>query len=114
MISKEVLSEVLGLDVLAVAGEVNGELKYWFDESCGNKVSRESKINIYELAHLCKEWAIKYKCTLTSGMRWHDKTYDCLVHHCFDTEENTYFESKKSEYVAVCKACNWIFKRIKG
>ena len=57
MISKELLSEVLSLNVLAILKTLNGEVYYLFDESCGNLVSRETKINIYELAHKCKEWA---------------------------------------------------------
>ena len=52
MISKELRSEVVGL-CCGVKSIRNSEVAYWFN--CIGEV-RESSINIYELAYLCKEW----------------------------------------------------------
>lgn len=52
MISKELLSEVLKLNITYIE-RYNNSIVY--------KVSvydREEEVNIYELAHKCKEWAI--------------------------------------------------------
>jgi len=110
MISKEVLSEVLALDVLAVVGEVNGELKYWFDESCGNKVSRESKINIYELAHLCKDFIIDkgYIPTITT---FSNKTVGALIKSIKDNTKEEWF-SDSNEPEVVFKATEYIYNSI--
>ena len=55
MISKELLSEVLKLNITYI-------------ERCNNSIiykisvyDREEEVNIYELAHKCKEWALDKK-----------------------------------------------------
>ena len=54
MISKELLSAVLGLHC-GIKSIKNSEVIYWFD--CIGEI-REHSINIYELAHKnLKEWA---------------------------------------------------------
>lgn len=56
MISKELLSEVLEKDAYPYDYAQNGRvLRYAFFES----INRKRYINIYELAHKCKEWASK-------------------------------------------------------
>ena len=54
MISKELLSVVLGLHC-GIKSIKNSEVIYWFD--CIGEI-REHSINIYELSHKCKEWAL--------------------------------------------------------
>lgn len=54
MISKELLSVVLGLHC-GIKSIKNSEAIYWFD--CIGEI-REHSINIYELSHKCKEWAL--------------------------------------------------------
>ena len=75
MISKELLSEVLGVKVLSLYTHASAEhIGYCFDESCGNDISRQMEINIYELAHKCKEWAYNLNMPLMSGY-YNDKKY---------------------------------------
>ena len=52
MISKELLSEVLGINITH-ASMCKGDNDLFFVEEKGGRY-----INIYELAHKCKEWAI--------------------------------------------------------
>jgi len=103
MISKELLSEILDLDVLAICGEQGGELKYWFDESCGNQISRESKINVDTLARLCKEWC--YDIGVANLTSWigdntkHAMFYDGFDEHSFEAD---------TEAEAIFKATQWV------
>ena len=59
MISKELLSEVLGHDDICNERIIQNKLLYM----CKNDgmIDYEYEYNIYELAHKCKEWAYKQK-----------------------------------------------------
>ena len=105
MISKELLSEVVGL-CCSVKSIRNSEVVYWFN--CIGEV-RESSINIYELMHMCKEWARDNEFFLRSfydyegafcyisAPEWVDKIDIPKTGFCSDTELD-----------AVFKACEWI------
>ena len=111
MISKEILSEVLDLDVIAMSGEVNNELKHYLDESCGKKVPRERKINIYELTHLCKDFIIDkgYIPTVTT---FSNKTVGILIKNINDRTKEEWFSSS-NEPETVFKATKYIYNVIK-
>ena len=112
MISKKLLSEVLGLNVLAFEKELNCEVYYLFDESCGNLISREAKINIYELANLCKEWiankyprfSIKWDIGYVKGTNEVVKVW--LYDKCIG--------QNRQEHKAIFQACEWILNELKG
>lgn len=64
IISKELLSEVLELDIIQL--NIDEEVSYTFfvgvkPDNNGNpyEVYEDNYINIHELAHKCKEWAIE-------------------------------------------------------
>ena len=111
IISKELLSEVLGINVMSEIREddlcEDNILIYWdFFEKRGNE---GRNINIYELAHKCKEWAYRYGCEIASYKIQDSSEYRCLIGH------NTInFNSKKSGYYAdtepgaIFKACQWV------
>lgn len=105
MISKELLSEVVGL-CCGVKSIRNLEVVYWFN--CIGEV-RESSINIYELAHKCKEWAIKY-----SGWTLQSYTNErgsgiCRIKVGDGQEINKLIASSEPE--AIFKACEWILTK---
>ena len=108
MISKELLSEVLKKEVVKIKGIENNTLIYgckvhdgWYDE-----------INIYELAHKCKEWAIKIDYKIESHIHLINKKFICVASFC--TKDNTTkFFQEHTEPEAIFKACEWIMERTK-
>lgn len=120
MISKELLSEIL--DKKAVVDDIsNIELKEntitfiedYCDEDEGSGFYRSHTINIYELAHKCKEWALskghyisliideddKTKCRYVLNLSWNDE-YEVdfvIASEPYDTEPEAIF--KACEYI---------------
>lgn len=82
-----------------------------------HKQARSDKVNIYELAHKCKEWANSYNAVIISWCRgcpiehkdelFHSEVYFA---HNYDENIDSTFElfSAESELEAVFKACQWI------
>ena len=108
--SKELLSEVLGIDVNEVKGiEANTPIcgcvhsDGWYDE-----------INIYELAHKCKEWAkLKHFIDIDSHSgcaRWGAEA----VSH--NGKPSVFYEQVfigRTEPEAIFKACEYIMEQTK-
>ena len=108
MISKELLSEVLGL-CCGVKSIRNSEVVYWFN--CIGEV-RESSINIYELAHKCKEWALNYMvdkeiqstgCIISSWTHTGDKGHARIL-----IIDEKFIANTEPE--AIFKACQYIME----
>ena len=113
MISKELLSAVLGLHC-GIKSIKNSEVIYWFD--CIGEI-REHSINIYELAHKCKEWAVNLspnKHALSSYPRWGDirnyKKTNGSYYICQHLVSGAQFEAE-TEPEAIFKACQWILDK---
>lgn len=108
MISKELLSEVLNKNILSYEFDMYGNIDYKVINDYG------SNINIYELAHKCKEWALEKNLTLFSGninnqdnnyeSEW---SYDCQIFSHKEGIELFYIKSL-TEPDAIFKACQWI------
>jgi len=112
-ISKELLSEVLGYEVLSFR-EAGDFIMY---ETSFSKAG----INIYELAHKCKEWAFLEGFTVESKLDFFFPEYNngCIA-RCYvsnkeegvilreqsNTEPEVIF--KATSYILDCKACQWI------
>ena len=103
--SKELLSEVLGIYVNEVKGiEANIPIcgcvhsDGWYDE-----------INIYELAHKCKEWALSKNFILHSGSTYKPERYRCDIYVGNSAIEDENFISD-TEPEAIFKACEWIME----
>ena len=107
MISKELLSEVLKESVLSIRPYIEDDI---IDENitiyeCGKNTY--GIIDIYELAHKCKQWALEHDCELLSCIRSKDRAicdiysdkYNCKFTHYADTEPE-----------AIFKACKWIME----
>jgi hypothetical protein len=105
MISKELLSEVLN----------DGKYipNFWEEEKeiivLGNNqyYCEEQKINIYELAHKCKEWASSYGFSCMSRPRF-SSGWLCELMSDYGVEDEQ-FEAK-TEPEAIFQACQWILE----
>ena len=64
-------------------------------------------INIYELAHKCKEWAYKHKYDLLSAFYQDCSVIDLRTHNEVYLT-TTMPETEFKEYVDIFKACQWI------
>ena len=107
--SKELLSEVFGFKVISVHN-VNAENDIHFNgghkEKYPYSLIEPTTINIYELAHKCKEWAKKKEYWAISG---YDEGYFCMLH---DMPDNRFFNAS-TEIEAIFKACEWIVENVK-
>lgn len=107
IISRELLGEVLGCDVLDVdCGVLGSELFY--NHSIGGEC-----INIHELVHKCKEWIIKQKEVLLYEIRFLPVTKEIeveLVIHGSSDDFCVDFSSS-NETDSIFKACQWILEK---
>ena len=105
MISKELLNEVLGYKASYI--QIVGT-KLCF--SC--HIKGGSNINIYELAHKCKEWAFSYKFDFEIIRIKNVKNYGKIfvrVHTIHTNQCNgKEFYPFDREPEAIFKACQWI------
>ena len=108
MISKELLSIIMGIEILSCKPvRQTNIVRYKFD-AIGE--TRDSSINSYELSYLCKKWA-------------YSKNY--IIDSCYvnpRSEIHVYWMSKlnkrttftaDTEPEAVFKSCEYIFKLLK-
>lgn len=117
LISKELLSEVLGHKIWKILNCNIGTLRYCIYPNKRDEPSEYTfPINIHELAYKCKEWALNKGYRLLSGFdekeyeNSPDIEYSCIVNHIYceggcrsDNNFNSY-----SEPEAIFKACQWI------
>lgn len=105
MISRKLLSKVLGYDseFVKLRGSVL-DYKYTFQ----NK-SIKSSINIYELAHKCKEWACENECEVESFIDTFDKTAIARANFIHRFDDSKCFHAD-SEPEVIFKACQWILE----
>ena len=109
MISKELLSEVLGHDDICNERIIQNKLLYM----CKNDgmIDYEYEYNIYELAHKCKEWASTKGYILFSKTRLSSSLascyFDVMGFHDYEDDFKNDFRAE-SEQQAVFDACQWI------
>jgi len=114
MISKELLSEVLGYKVFKVKDLKDNRNNISFDHETQIKdglVSKYNFINIHEIDQKCKEWAIKKGYTVVesplmiriSDVSCMNKIWEYSIE---EQKESIYF---KPEYTF--KACQWILEQ---
>lgn len=111
--SKELLSEVLGYEVTKVSLDDTQSTPY-VNIYINNKVLIYDEINIYELAHKCKEWAkSKHFIDIDSHpgcARWGEKA----VSH--NGKPSVFYEQVfigRTEPEAIFKACEYIMEQTK-
>ena len=108
MISKELLSAVLGLTVVKVL-ELDGAI-LWYKGIVnikGSPYAKELNINIYELAHKCKEWALNLGYILYSTIHG----YECYIDSRNFIDNTPVRFLAESEPEAIFKACEWILTK---
>ena len=121
-ISKELLSEVLETKVKEFAIEKN-ELRY-IKASDSNEIPDLIFINIYELAHKCKEWAMNKGYQIISGLsdepayrKQYEKAYAKINYYTEDKIGNRVYKDiyfmANTEVEAVIKASEYVLKVIK-
>lgn len=98
MISKELLSVVLGYEIIDISAvDIDNDVPFM------HKDYTTAYINIYELAHKCKEWAFNQGYKLASYK--HNQQYNFL---CVDMCSLSFQFSGDTEPEAIFKACQWI------
>lgn len=105
MISKELLSAVLGDTVYEIqlleSNAIFGGVQLWVSSD-----EYDMAVNIYELAHKCKEWAFNQGCVLHTYSRPTVFNCVCKINHGKEYEVNTFILDSEPE--AIFKACQWI------
>ena len=103
MISKELLSEVLDIEIKEIGKLVEGILlSFRYPTHWGY-------CNIYELAHKCKEWAI------SKGWVLHEvrNLKEYIIYFSGDFREPSNDFRADTEHEAIFQACEWILKESK-
>ena len=120
MISKELLSKVLDNEVpyqVKVHKIIikNNSLNYFYNskDSGGGLFEANEYINIYELAHKCKEWALSKGYIINSGATtsndWSSTIYKVIKENPYIKELSHTWEQSEPE--AIFKACQWILTK---
>ncbi len=105
IISKELLSEVLRIEVIQInnISEIYG---IHYEVQTKDEIKLQN-INIYELAHKCKLWALGNGYFIESGYDTNGaycvNRGNSKIFHAWDYEEDDWTESE-----AIFKACQWI------
>ena len=104
MISKELLSEVLDLKINLVESDEYRSKIYYYCNQFG-KITGE--INIYELAHKCKEYARSHDYYIESVVFEYGSR--AFVHRKY-VEDPLHILNDKNEPAVIFKACEWIME----
>jgi hypothetical protein len=99
MVSKELLSEVFGWHIKFVNPRVNDNEISFVDQD-----GEMLRLNVYQVAHKCKEWARSEDYIIMSGKSITAKAYFLAFH-------GSYFEAE-TEPEAIFKACEYILKQL--
>ena len=107
MISKELLSEVLELrSYIESIDESVDEKNIYYYSSYESYPATQYSINIYELSHKCKEWAI------SKGWVLHEvrNLKEYIIYFSGDFREPSNDFRADTEHEAIFQACEWILK----
>jgi len=105
IISKELLSAILKRDIEEVKNIMGSTLYF-------NVPEHGDYINVYELAHKCKEWAENLKYTIASNN--YSATISYNEHQEEDDDRHLFWKCdehkifKDTEVNSIFKACQWI------
>ena len=120
MINKELLSKVLDNEVpyqVKVHKIIikNNSLNYFYNskDSGGGLFEANEYINIYELAHKCKEWALSKGYIINSGATtsndWSSTIYKVIKENPYTKELSHTWGQSENE--AIFRACQWILNK---
>ena len=117
MINKELLSKVLDNEVpyqVKVHKIIikNNSLNYFYNskDSGGGLFEANEYINIYELAHKCKEWAYKEGFIIDTGFhKYYINQFKANCYGWVSSNVNIKQHFKEcTEHESIFKACQWI------
>jgi hypothetical protein len=103
-ISKELLSEVTGMKIGYIRLEDEERVLAYASRFPNAEFWNNKSINIYELAHKCKEWAFTKGYYLDSGKQ--DDGFRCFI----ATKEYSTMVKQNTEPEAIFKACEYILE----
>ena len=111
IISKELLSEVLDKEVTNIKmHHINDEYIYFDYIGKQSRIVNEVSIDIYKLAHKCKEWAyFQYGIIIQSYLYNGKWRVDILK----GIEIDEFFKNIDSEPESIFKACQWLLEELK-
>lgn len=106
MIHKDLLGSIFGVELLRVEQiNKNTIIFYWKDFAWFEKRSR---INIFELSFICKEWALK------QGFEIVEEFERVRVISLDQTRYTKDFNSNNYNVEKIFLACKWIFDQVKN
>lgn len=117
MISKELLNKVLNIEIVSYEMKQKNILAYEYNKVSKNQWSGKTfcnrSINIYELAHKCKEWALSKGYIINSGATtsndWSSTIYKVIKENPYIKELSHTWEQSEPE--AIFRACQWILDK---
>lgn len=115
MISKKLLKNVLYGESIDNISIISNDITFEYSHYVNGvfQYRRKTDINIYELAHKCKEWALSKGYIINSGATtsndWSSTIYKVI-------KENPYIKELshtwgQSENEAIFRACQWILTK---
>ena len=126
MISKELLSEVLNIEIVSYQMKQKNILAYEYNKVSKNQWSGKTfcnrSINIYELAHKCKEWALDNRWIISTMPMLTEKKWrntSVRLSHFYSAGKDRYLDGiyhngrieADTETEAIFKACQWILDK---
>ena len=110
-ISKELLSEVLKLEVVkhSLYNELHRSFNITYMPSEDSLKSRWMPINTYEFAFKCKEWALQKGYKIQTQINSEDKGHSHITKINNDSWAKGFFEDTEIE--AIIKACEFILTK---
>ena len=107
-ISKELIIKVMDIKYPFSDVKLNSNILSWWREDV--YFEEKVKINIYEFAFKCKEWAFKNKYKIQSQINASNKGHSHITKKNDDCWAKGFFENTEIE--AIIKACEYILKEI--
>ena len=108
-ISKELIIKVMDIKYPFSDVQLNSDILSWCREDV--YFEEKVKINIYEFAFKCKEWAFKNKYKIQSQINESNKGHSHITKKNDDCWAKGFFEDTEVE--AIINACNWILENNK-
>lgn len=116
--SREVLSAVLGVEIITFEMKQNNILSYKYNKKSKNKFSGKEfcnrSINIYELAFKIKEYAFNKGYVIYSGIKTGSRTHIGTMVQKLCGGDYLYYSTGETVLEALTNSCEWILNQQNG
>lgn len=116
--SKEVLSAVLGVEIITFEMKQNNVLSYEYNKKSKNKFSGKEfcnrSINIYELAFKIKEYAFNKGYVIYSGIKTGSRIHIATMVQRVCGGDYLYYGTGENVLEALTNSCEWILNQQNG